>query len=232
MKIIGLIGGMSWESSAEYYRIVNQVVKEKLGDLHSCKCIMYSVDFSEIAILQHNNKWEELTDMMVHAAQSLERAGAECVVICTNTMHLMADVVQSKISIPLLHIASATGEIIRHQKLHKVGLLGTKFTMEMDFYKDVLRDQFDIDVIIPNEADRMIIHNVIYHELVKGIINEHSITEYKKIIQKLIDEGAQGIILGCTEIPLLIKQADVSVPIFDTTEIHARYAVEFATREQ
>lgn len=230
MKTIGLIGGMSWESSAEYYRILNQVVKGELGGVHSCKCILYSVDFSEIAILQHDGDWEELTNRMINAAKSLEKAGAECVVIATNTMHMMANEVQEHISVPLLHIVDATGEDIQQKKIRKVGLLGTRFTMEMSFYKDILKDKFDIEVIVPIESDRTLVHNIIYTELVKGIVKQESIEQYKEIIQKLIYEGAEGIILGCTEIPMLIKQGDIEVPIFDTTEIHAKFSVAFALK--
>lgn len=228
MKTIGLIGGMSWESSAEYYRIMNQLVKSKCGDLHSCKCIMYSVDFSEIEQLQHQGKWEELSQIMIDAASSLERAGAECIVIGTNTMHLCAEEVQASVDIPLLHIADATAEKIKLLKLKRVGLLGTKFTMDQDFYKGRIKDNYGIEVIVPAAGEQDIVHNVIYNELVKGVKKPESKEKYLKIIRGLIEQGAEGIILGCTEIPMLIKQEDIPVPIFDTTAIHAECSVDFA----
>ncbi|WP_411681319.1 aspartate/glutamate racemase family protein [Clostridium thailandense] len=228
MKKIGLIGGMSWESSLEYYRIINETAKLKLGGLHSAECIMYSVDFEEIEALQHQNKWEELTKIMVNTAERLKNAGADFIVICTNTMHKMASDIGNEVGIKVLHIAEVTGEKIIKKEMKKVGLLGTKFTMEGDFYKKVLKDKFNIDVVIPDEADRDIVHQVIYEELCKGIINEASREKYKRIIEQLASKGAEGIVLGCTEIPLLIKQEDVNIPVFDTTTIHAVSAVEFA----
>ena len=228
MKTIGLIGGMSWESSLEYYRIINETVKLRLGGLHSAKCLMYSVDFEIIEVLQHENKWDELTCIMVDIAKKLKNAGADFIVICTNTMHKMAEDIEEKAQIKVLHIAESAGKEIINRKMKKVGLLGTSFTMEQDFYKKVLKDNFNIDVIIPSAKEREIIHKVIYDELCKGIINEESKDEYIKIINDLVLNGAEGIVLGCTEIPLLIKQEDVSVPIFDTTTIHSISAVEFA----
>ncbi|MBK1812023.1 aspartate/glutamate racemase family protein [Clostridium sp. YIM B02505] len=228
MKTIGLIGGMSWESSLEYYKIINETVKSKLGGLHSSKCIMYSVDFEEIELLQHQGRWEELSDIMVNISKELKKAGADFILICTNTMHKMADDIENKAGIKVLHIAEVTGKKIVEKGLKKVGLLGTKFTMEQDFYKKVLEDKFNIEVVVPNEADREVIHEVIYKELCKGIISEESKEKYKKVINSLLLNGAEGIVLGCTEIPLLIKQEDVSVPVFDTTTIHAIAAVEFA----
>ncbi len=225
MKTIGLLGGMSWESSLEYYRIINEKVKNELGGLHSSKSILYSVDFEEIEVLQHQNKWEELTVIMINAAKSLEKAGADMVLICTNTMHKMADDVQKNISIPLVHIADATAQSIQQQGLKKIGLLGTKFTMEQDFYKGKLLEKYGIDVVIPNDTDREIVHKVIYNELCLGEIKDSSKKEYIRIIENLVRDGAEGIILGCTEIPLLVKQTDVSVPVFDTTTIHAENAV-------
>jgi len=227
MKTIGLIGGMSWESSAEYYRIINETVKEKLGGLHSAKCIMYSVDFEEVEKLQHEGKWKEATELMIDAAKRIERAGADFVLICTNTMHKMADDVQSSINIPLLHIVDATAEKIISKGLKKVGLLGTKFTMEEDFYKERLR-KFGLEIIIPEEEEREIIHTIIFKELCLGEIKESSRKKFKDIIENLISKGAEGIILGCTEIPLLIREKDCSVPVFDTTRIHAQAAVEFS----
>lgn len=228
MKKIGLIGGMSWESSLEYYKIINETAKLKLGGLHSAECLMYSVDFHEIEVLQHQDNWEELTNIMVNAAESLKNGGADFIVICTNTMHKVASDIESRVGIKVLHIAEVTGEKIVQKGMKKVGLLGTKFTMEGDFYKKVLKDKFDIDVVIPEEADREIIHEVIYEELCKGIMNETSKEKYKKVINSLALKGAEGVVLGCTEIPLLIKQEDVSIPVFDTTTIHAVSSVEFA----
>ena len=230
MKTIGLIGGMSWESSLEYYRIINETTKKKLGGFHSAKSILYSVDFEEIERLQHQGQWDELTKIMIRAAQSLEGAGADLLVICTNTMHKMAEDVQASIRMPLLHIADATAMQIQLENFHTVGLLGTKFTMEQDFYRGRLSEKFGLKVLIPADDEREIIHRVIYDELCLGQTKESSRAEYIRIINNLVDRGAQGIILGCTEIPLLVKQADVAVPIFDTTTIHAQYAVEEALK--
>lgn len=231
MKTIGLIGGMSWESSLEYYRIINEKIKKELGGLHSAKSIMYSVDFEIIKVLQHESKWDELTRIMIDAAISLEKAGADMVLICTNTMHKMANEVQDNINLPLIHIADATAQSIQKQGLKKVGLLGTKFTMEHDFYKNRLSEKHGLDVVIPNDEDKEIVHAIIYNELCLGNIKDSSKKEYIRIIGNLIRNGAEGIILGCTEIPLLVKQEDVSVPIFDTTTIHAESAVLEAIKE-
>ena len=231
MKTIGLIGGMSWESSQEYYRIINETVKEKLGGFHSAKIIMYSVDFEEIEKLQHQGQWKQLTEIMIDAAQRVERAGADFVVLCTNTMHKMADEVQQNIKIPLLHIADATAEKIKEKGLRKIGLLGTKFTMEEDFYKGRLKEKYALNVIVPNKEERQIVHDVIYKELCIGKIKHTSKEKFKKIIQNLVSNGSEGIILGCTEIPLLIKQEDVEVPLFDTTMIHAKAAAEYAIKK-
>jgi len=230
MKKIGLIGGMSWESSLEYYRIINETVKQKLGGFHSAECIMYSVDFDEIEKLQHQGKWEDLTKIMIDCAQRLEKAGANLVIICTNTMHKMAEDVESNITIPLLHIADATAERIKEKDFKKVGLLGTKFTMNEDFYKGRLIEKHGIEVIIPNSEEMQIVHDIIYNELCLGEIKETSKEQYKKIIKNLAKKGAEGVILGCTEIPLLIKQEDVEVPLFDTTKIHAEFAVDYAIK--
>lgn len=227
MKVIGLIGGMSWESTAEYYKIINETVKETLGGLHSATLILYSVDFEEIETLQHAGKWEEATAYMVDAAQRVERGGADFVLICTNTMHRMADEVQAHIAIPLLHIADATAEKIKEKNLKKIGLLGTKFTMEEDFYKGRLQ-KIGLDVIIPDEDERARVHDIIYSELCLGIIKDTSRERMKQVIEHLIAKGAEGIILGCTEIPLLIKQKDSPVPVFDTTLLHAEAAVKLA----
>lgn len=231
MKTIGLIGGMSWESSLEYYRILNRLVKEKLGGFHSAKCVMYSVDFEEIEKLQHKGKWDELTDLMIDAAQRVEKAGADCVVICTNTMHKMAPEVQTNINIPLLHIADVTAEEIKNRGQKMVGLLGTKFTMEQDFYKGRLIEEHGIHVVIPDEEQRKVIHHILYDELVQGEISETSKNKFKEIIASLQSRGAEGIILGCTEIPLLVKQKDYDIPLYDTTFIHARAAVEWSLKE-
>jgi len=228
VKTIGLIGGMSWESSLEYYRIVNQLVKEKLGEPHSAKCIMYSVDFAEYENLQHEGKWAELTEKMVDIGKKLEATGSDLVLICTNTMHKMAPQVQGSIKVPLLHIADAAADEIKSRNMKKVGLLGTKFTMEQDFYKKRIQKKHDIEVIIPDDKERDTVHNVIYKELISGIINESSRKKFQKIIENLKDRGAEGVILGCTEIPLLIKDKDSVIPVFDTTMLHAKKAVEMA----
>jgi len=231
MKTIGLIGGMSWESTAEYYRIINEAVKESLGRLHSAKIVMYSVDFEEVEQLQHQGRWEKATDVMIDAAKRVERGGADFVLICTNTMHKMAGDVAANINIPLLHIADATAERITTLSLKKVGLLGTKFTMEQDFYKGRLKEKFGLHVVIPNESEREMVHNVIYKELCLGEIKDSSREQLKTIINRLGNRGAQGIILGCTELPLLISQKDCSVPLLDTTVIHAKAAVDYALRD-
>jgi len=230
MKTIGIIGGMSWESTAEYYRIMNEAVKEKLGGLHSVKCILFSVDFDEIADLQHRGEWEELTMRMIGLARSLEDAGADCIVIATNTMHKMAEQVQGALRIPLLHIADATGEKIIEKGLHNPGLLGTKFTMEEDFYRGRLQEKYGLDVIVPPDTDRTEVDEIIYHELCVGIITQKSKERFQEVIKRLVSRGADGVILGCTEIPLLISQEDVEVPLFDTTTIHSRAAVEWALK--
>lgn len=230
MKTIGLIGGMSWESSLEYYRIINEEVKNKLGGLHSAKSLMYSVDFEEIERVQHQEKWDEATQLMIDAAQRLERGGADFVLICSNTMHKMADEVQRNIEIPLLHIADATAEKIKEAGFKKIGLTGTKFTMEEDFYKGRLIKKYDLDVIIPGEEERQTVDDIIYKELCLGVIKPSSRDQFRKIIHNFVKNGAQAIILGCTEIPLLVKQEDIEVRLFDTTRIHAESAVEYALK--
>jgi len=230
MKTIGLIGGMSWESSLEYYRIINQEVKKKLGGLHSAKSLMFSVDFDEIEKLQHLGNWSEATKIMVDAAKRVERGGADFVIICTNTMHLMAVEVQSSIKIPLLHIADATAEKIKESGLKKIGLLGTKFTMEQDFYIGRLVKNHGLDVLVPDERERSLIHEIIYAELCLGKIDQKSKKQFVTIINRLVNNGAEAVILGCTEIPLLVQQEDVAVPLFDTTRIHAESAVEYSLR--
>jgi aspartate racemase len=231
LKTIGLIGGMSWESSIEYYRIINQRVRELLGGTHSAKSIMVSLDFAEIEALQEKGNWDEATLMLVQAAQQVEYGGADFVLICTNTMHKMAPEVQSQINIPLLHIADATAEAIKNLSLYKVGLLGTLYTMEGDFYRGKLENQHGLEVIVPDDKDRQVVHQVIFEELVKGVISSESKRKYQQIIHKLVNKGAQGIILGCTEIGLLIDSEDASVPLFDTTVIHAEAAVKEALEE-
>jgi amino-acid racemase len=230
MKTIGLIGGMSWESSLEYYRIINEEVKRKLGGLHSAKILMYSVDFEEIEKAQHQGKWDEATKLMIEAAQRLEKGGVDFVVICSNTMHKMSGEVQKNIRIPLLHIGDATAEKIKEASFKKVGLLGTRFTMEEDFYKGRLMGRYGLEVVIPDEKGRQIVHDIIYKELCLGVIKTSSKGQFCEIIQNLVKDGAEGIILGCTEIPLLIKQEDVKVPLFDTTRIHAESVVEYALK--
>jgi aspartate racemase len=231
MKTIGLIGGMSWESSDLYYQILNRKVQQTLGGVHSCQSLMYSVDFAEIANLQHQNNWNELSAKMINAAQRLEKGGADFILLCTNTMHKVADDIQENINIPLLHIVDTTSGDINRKSLKKVGLIATKFSMEGDFLRNRYKSKFDIDTIIPNEMDRNVIHEIIYNELVKGIINESSKRKFLKIIDKLIDQGAEGIISGCTEIELLIKPTDIKVELFETTRLHAEKAVELALTE-
>lgn len=228
MKTIGLVGGMSWESSLEYYRIINEVVKHRLGGTHSARSIMYSVNFEEIEKLQEKGDWDKLATIMTDAALSLEKAGADVIIICTNTMHKTSDQVQEKVSIPLLHIADPTAKRIKSVGIKKIGLLGTKYTMEQEFYKGRLVSRHGLDVIIPNKKERQIIHDIIYKELVLGEIKEESREKYKEIIINLKKKGAEGVILGCTEIGLLVKKDDVDIPLFDTTELHAIAAVDFA----
>lgn len=230
MKTIGLLGGMSWESTALYYQKINKMVHHKLGKLHSAKVIINSVDFEEIAALQAKGLWQEAGAYLAEQALNLEKAGADCILVCTNTMHKIAAQIEDSISIPFLHIADATAKEILSQNIGKVALLGTAFTMEQDFYKARLRD-YGIDVIIPNEADRKIVHRIIYEELCLGVINPDSQQKYIAIVEMLIAEGAQGVILGCTEICILIGELKFSVPLFDTTTIHAKEAVSFSLNE-
>jgi aspartate racemase len=230
MKTIGLIGGMSWESSIVYYELINKRVNELLGGFHSCKSIMFSVDFASIEKLQHEGNWTELDAMMADAARQLEKAGADIIVLCTNTMHLCTEAILQNISVPFLHIAEATGDEISRQNIHKIALLGTKFTMEKDFYKLVLKEKFGIETLIPDLKERELIHGIIYGELVQGIIRDESREVFKAIINRLASEGARGVVLGCTEIPLLISDKDVQIPTFNTTKIHAEKAVEWALK--
>ena len=228
MKTIGLIGGMSWESSIEYYRIINETAKEKLGGLHSAKSLMVTVDFAEIEKLQHADRWDEAEQILVKCAQDLERGGADFIVLCTNTMHKLADQIITNVNIPFLHIADATAEKIVKAGIKRIGLLGTRFTMEHDFYKGRLVNNFGLDVITPEKEDRDIVHRVIYEELVLGKIVKSSRREYIRIMNDLLANGAEGVILGCTEIELLIKEGDCTAPLFPTTKIHAIAAVEKA----
>jgi len=228
MKTIGLIGGMSWESTAEYYRIINESVRERLGGSHSAKIAMYSVEFEEVRELHRTGKWDEATDFMIDAAKRVERAGADFVLICTNTMHKMADDVAANISIPLLHIVDVTAAKIAATNLKKIGLLGSIFTMEEDFYKERLRKRYDLEIIVPDKIDRKIIDTIIFDELCLGEIKDSSRERLKLIIDKLVNDSAGGIILGCTELPLLIKQTDCKIPLFDTTRVHAEAAVDLA----
>ena len=228
MKTIGLIGGLSWESSIEYYRIINQEAQKRLGGLHSARCLMYSFDFAEIETLQAAGDWEAATARMTEAASSLQRAGADGLVICSNTMHLMAEVLQRAMDLPLLHIADATAAAIIGAGYETMGLLGTRFTMEQEFYRGRMRDRYGLRVIIPETGNRDIVHCIIYEELVRGIIRDESRAQYQAVIKDLRDSGAQAIILGCTEIGLLIKPEDCPIPTFDTTVLHAHAAVDWA----
>lgn len=228
MKTIGLIGGISWESSAVYYRLINEAVKARKGGFHSAKSLMYSFDFAEIEALQTKGAWDDATRMMVDAARNLERGGADCLVICANTMHRMAGDVQAAVDIPLLHVADATARAVLAEQIGKVALLGTIYTMEQNFLKSRLDVKYGLDVAVPDADDRVTVNDVIYRELVKGVINATSRDALVGIIKKLADEGAQGVILGCTELGLLIKPDDSPIPAFDTTVLHAAAAVEFA----
>ena len=228
--VIGLIGGMSWESSAEYYRIINQAVRARLGGLRSARCLMWSFDFGEIEALQHAGRWDDAAALMIDAARRLERGGADFFLICTNTMHRMADEVQAAVGIPLLHIADPTAERIQAEGIQRVGLLGTAFTMEQDFYKGRLHGRFGLDVLVPPADDRAVVHRVIYDELVQGRVEQASRDAYREVIARLVERGAEAVILGCTEIMLLAQPEDSRVPLFDTTRIHAEAAVERALR--
>ena len=229
LKTIGLIGGMSWESTVTYYKIINEIIKEKLGGLHSAKCILYSVDFQEIEECQANGNWEKSGEILGEAANNLEKAGADFIVICTNTMHKVVNQIKEKISIPILHIAEMTAEKILEKGLKNIALLGTKYTMEQDFYKSKLIEK-GINVIIPDKNDIEIINEVIYDELCLGTINSDSKKKFLEIVDKLRNKGAEGIILGCTEIGLLIKNEDTDVPLFDTAIIHAEQVAMYSIK--
>ncbi len=231
MKTIGLIGGMSWESSTEYYRIINEATKAKLGGLHSAKSIMVSVDFAEIEALQHQDRWAEAAEILVEAAKDLENGGADFIVLCTNTMHKVAEQIQANVKIPFLHIADATAQLVKEAGIQTIGLLGTRFTMEEEFYKGRLSQKYGLNVMIPDAKERELVHRVIYDELVLGKIEQHSKAGYVDIMERMVNQGAEGIILGCTEIGLLVHQEDSRVPLFDTTRIHAEAAVDYALKE-
>ncbi|WP_462181491.1 aspartate/glutamate racemase family protein [Pseudoalteromonas gelatinilytica] len=226
MKTIGLIGGMSWESTQSYYQLLNQGVKNKLGGLHSAKIVLVSLDFAEIAVLQQQQDWPQMAEILIKAAKQVEAAGADYLLICTNTMHKLAEQVQAAVAIPLLHIADAVGENLVQHNFKKVALLGTQFTMEQDFYKQRLADKFAIEVLIPDAQGRETVHRVIYDELCKGIISSESKAEYLTIIDDLTQQGAEAIILGCTEIALLVQQSDTSIPLLDSTALHCAMALE------
>jgi aspartate racemase len=228
MKTIGLIGGMSWESTVGYYREINEGVKRQLGGLHSAKIVLYSVDFAPIEKLQHNGDWDATGSILADAARSVEAGGAEFLLICTNTMHKVADQVERAVSIPLLHIADATAEVLVHNGVKKIGLLGTAFTMEQEFYKGRLSEKYGVDVIVPDAPDRKLVHDIIYQELCLGHIEPASKREYIRIVKKLTEMGSEGVILGCTEIGMLIGQDDTNTTLYDTTKIHAAKAVEWA----
>ncbi len=230
MKIIGLIGGMSWESTVTYYQQINEAIKAQLGRLHSAKLVLYSVDFHEIERLQHAGDWDAAGKLLADAARALESAGADFLVLCTNTMHKVAPAIEAAVRIPLLHIADPTGDAIKRAGLSCVGLLGTRFTMEQAFYRDRLRERHGLTVVIPGDDDCEIVHRVIYEELCLGQIKPESRDEYRRIIAALISQGAEGIILGCTEISLLVGPADADVPLFDTTALHAQHAAKRALR--
>jgi len=228
MKTIGLLGGMSWESSLEYYRTINRLIKERLGGLHSAKCLMYSVDFQEIETLQHQGLWDEAGKLLGEAARNIQKGGADFLLICTNTMHKVAPVVQQQIDIPLLHIADPTAKSVLSRGIRKIGLLGTRFTMQEDFYKGKLIHDHGLDVLTPNDADMDMIHQVIFEELCLGLIKDVSKEKYNAVIKRLESAGAEGVILGCTEIGLLVNDQDSPIPLFDTTVIHAEAAVAYA----
>jgi aspartate racemase len=231
LKVIGLIGGMSWNSTLEYYRLINEMTAARLGGLHSSHLVLYSLDFEEIERTQREARWDDAADILVRAGFALKQAGADFLLICTNTMHKVADVVAERTGLPILHIADVTGSVITKHGLHQVGLLGTKFVMEEPFYRDRLKERFDINVVVPAEDEQATVHNIIYEELCQGRITDSSRRACIDIINKLIEQGAEGIVLGCTELPLLIHPGDLQIPLFDTTRLHAEAAVELALRE-
>lgn len=228
MKVIGLIGGMSWESSAVYYRLVNEAVRARLGGQHNARSLLYTVDFADVEAMQHAGRWDEAGAVLADAALRLERGGAECVVLCTNTMHKLADRIEAAVAIPLLHIVDATAAALAARGLDRVGLLATAFTMEQEFYRGRLRERFGIEAIVPEEADRRLVHRVIYDELCQGLARPDSKAAYLRVMRDLAGRGARAIVLGCTEIMLLVGQADTDLPVFDTTALHAAAAVDWA----
>lgn len=230
MRRIGLIGGMSWESTAVYYRLLNQLVREELGGLHSAECVLYSVDFAEIQAMQSSGSWDVAAERLSNAARVLEGAGVDMVLICTNTMHKVADVVEASVSVPLLHLADTTAEAVRAAGVRTVGLLGTAFTMEQDFYRDRLASH-GLEVLVPEAEDRALVHRVIFDELCLGVVEDASRDAFRAVIDRLAERGAGGVILGCTEIELLIGQDDSPVPVFPTTRLHAEAAVRLALEE-
>jgi aspartate racemase len=231
MKVIGLIGGMSWNSTLEYYRIINEAVAQRLGGLHSARLVLYNLDFDEIKKAQHEGRWDDTAGILVDAGNAIKRAGADFLVICTNTMHKVADDVEEEVGLPLLHIVDVTGNAVRERGLRRIGLLGTRFVMEGSFYQGRLRDRFAIEVLTPAEDDMDTIHQIIFDELCEGKIKASSRRVCVDIISKLVNKGAEGIVLGCTELPLLIKPGEVHAPLFDTTRLHAEAAVNLALAE-
>jgi aspartate racemase len=228
VKRIGLLGGMSWESSSVYYRLVNEMVRDRLGGLSSADCLLRSVDFAPVERMQRDGDWDAAAELLASEAAGLEAAGAELLVLCTNTMHKLADVVEGAVSIPFVHIADATAAAVRDAGLSRVGLLATAYTMEQDFYVGRLRERHGLDVLVPGEADRGVVHDVIYDELCVGVVRDSSRDEYRRVMAALVDRGAEAILLGCTEIDLLVGEGDAAVPVFDTTALHAAAAVELA----
>ena len=231
MKVIGLIGGMSWNSTLEYYRIINESVAQRLGGLHSARLVLYNLDFDEIQRAQHEGRWDDTAGILVDAGNAVKRAGADFLVICTNTMHKVADDVEETVGLPLLHIVDVIGDAVRERGLHKIGLLGTRFLMEGHFYQERLRDRFAIEVLAPGEDDIHTIHQIIYSELCEGKIKASSRRVCADIISRLINNGAEGIVLGCTELPLLVRPSEIHAPVFDTTRLHAEAAVNLALAE-
>lgn len=232
MKTIGLLGGMSWESTIPYYRQINQHIKQQLGGLHSAKIILYSVDFADIEALQRSGDWDRAGELLAEAAVKLQAAGADCLVLCTNTMHKVAAVIETAVTIPLLHIADATAEAILQAGLSKVALLGTRFTMEQDFYKKRLTESYGLEVLVPDEESRALVHQVIYQELCLGLVKPDSRLQYQQIMADLVVQGAEAIILGCTEIALLVSAEDCAMPLFDTTFLHAQKAADYALEQE
>lgn len=228
MKTIGLLGGMSWESTIPYYRQINQRIKQQLGGLHSAKIILYSVDFAQIEALQRSGDWDKAGELLADAALKLQAAGADCLVLCTNTMHKVAAAIEAAVAIPLLHIADATAEAIQAAGFHKVALLGTRFTMEQDFYKKRLTERYGLEVLVPDEEGRTLVHQVIYQELCLGVVNPNSRLQYQQIMADFVTQGAEAIILGCTEIGLLVSAEDCAVPLFDTTALHALKVADYS----